>query len=38
MVDFYDGVKDSIRVYCLVVIEMVIGGGFCMNIKTFCCI
>jgi len=38
MVDFYSGVKDSIRIYCLVVTEMVIGSGFCMNIKAFYCI
>jgi len=38
MVGFEDGVKDSVRIYCLVVIEMVIGSGFCMNIKGFSCI
>ena len=38
MVDFYDGVKDSIRIYCLVVIEMIIVSGFCMNIKAYFCI
>jgi len=38
MVDFKDGVKDSITIYCSVVIEMVIGSGFCMNIKSFYCI
>ena len=35
MVDCYGGVKDSIRIYCLVVIEKLIGIGFCMNIKAF---
>ena len=38
MVDFYDGVKDYIRIYCFVVIEMVFGSSICMNIKGFYCI
>jgi len=38
MVDFKGCVKDSIRIYCLVVTEMVIGSGFCRNIKAFYCI
>jgi hypothetical protein len=32
LVGFKDGVKDSVRKYCLAVIEMVIGSSFCMSI------
>ena len=35
MVDISVGVKDSISIYCLVVIEVVIGTGLCMNVKAF---
>jgi hypothetical protein len=38
VVDFSDGVNDYIRIYCLVDIEVVIGIGLCMNIKSFYCI
>jgi len=35
MVSISDGVKNSIGIYCFVMVEVVIGISLCMDIKAF---
>jgi len=35
VVGLKDCVKDSIRVYCLRVVEVIVFSGFCMDVESF---